>query len=522
MNEDNMTNQSVTEQFVAERQDGNAVEILECGTWYSGFTWVKERALENKIPLVAVWSNGDACGYCKKLEGNFLTDAFKVWMKTSKCIFWFGYSGDTLKEDKTDGMHWARENRLTTYPFMRFYWTDGTNTVNKTMTGNDWNEKLSGLKDVEITCSSSGSSSSMSSGGGSKTVTIKSHDIDALKEGATIAADAMRGVNGVSSISTSFSDSSSRAKIAIDPTRAAGAGLSPAQVGQLLYLAKSGSEATNLTVDEKEYTVTVEYPSDNFDTIQEVMNLTLTSPTGRQVVLSDIADVVYTDSPQTIYRTDKYYTCDITSTLNSELRFDAEKKIDEIAKNLALPRGVELGTNMLDEMQTETFAELGKAILVALFLVFMVMTIQFESARNSFMIMFTIPFSLIGSILLLVVTRCTLSMISLMGFLMLEGIVVNNGILFVDTTNQNLETMPVEEALVKAGESRLRPILMTTLTTILSMIPLGIGFGRNGKMMQGMAVVIIGGLVASTILTLIFLPTFYLIIRKKKKEIVQA
>ncbi len=107
----------------------------------------------------------------------------------------------------------------------------------------------------------------------------------------------------------------------------------------------------------------------------------------------------------------------------------------------------------------------------------------------------------------------------MMGLLMLEGIVVNNGILMVDTTNQNLEEgMPVNEALVEAGKSRLRPILMTTLTTILSMVPMALGIGSNGQLMQGMAMVIVGGLVASTLLTLILLPTFYLIIRKRPKK----
>ena len=131
--------------------------------------------------------------------------------------------------------------------------------------------------------------------------------------------------------------------------------------------------------------------------------------------------------------------------------------------------------------------------------------------------MFCIPFSLIGSILLLLITRCTVSMVSLMGFLMLVGIVVNNGILYVDYTNMLRKTMSTEEALVETGKSRLRPILMTTLTTILSMIPMAVGVGKNGQMTQGMAVVIVGGLTASTILTLILLPTFYMIIHKRSK-----
>ena len=131
--------------------------------------------------------------------------------------------------------------------------------------------------------------------------------------------------------------------------------------------------------------------------------------------------------------------------------------------------------------------------------------------------MFCIPFSLIGCVALLLLSQCTLSMVSLMGFLMLIGIVVNNGILYVDYTNQLRATMSTEEALVETGKSRLRPILMTTLTTVLSQIPMALGIGKNAKMMQSMAVVIVGGLAASTVLTLILLPTFYMIIHKRSK-----
>ena len=169
--------------------------------------------------------------------------------------------------------------------------------------------------------------------------------------------------------------------------------------------------------------------------------------------------------------------------------------------------------------KNDEFQALLQAILVATFLVFLVMAIQFESPRFSFMVMMCIPFALIGSFLLLFITQSTISMVSLMGFLMLMGIVVNNGILFVDSANMlREEGMSTEDALVASGSTRLRPILMTTLTTILSMIPMGLGLGDNGVMMQGMALVIIGGLTASTILTLILIPTFYLIFDKRSRQ----
>ena len=138
------------------------------------------------------------------------------------------------------------------------------------------------------------------------------------------------------------------------------------------------------------------------------------------------------------------------------------------------------------------------------------------------MVMTTIPFSLIGSFGLLWLFDATLSMTSLLGFLMLVGTVVNNGILYVDTVNQYRQEMPLEKALTESGATRLRPILMTTLTTVLSMIPMALGFGDNGALMQGLALVNVGGLVASTLLALLLLPVYYMIIYGRKKHMIKV
>ena len=207
----------------------------------------------------------------------------------------------------------------------------------------------------------------------------------------------------------------------------------------------------------------------------------------------------------------------MTATTTSDLRFEAQDAIDKLVADTDFPEGVTPANSMQIDMMYEELLSILKSIFIAVFLVFLVMAMQFESPRFSLMVMTCIPFSLIGSFLLLFLTGSNISMISLMGFLMLMGIVVNNGILFVDSTNQFREEMPLEDALIQSGVIRLRPILMTTLTTILSMVPLGLGIGTNAVMMQGMALVIIGGLIASTILTLIVIPTFYLIVDKKRK-----
>ena len=164
----------------------------------------------------------------------------------------------------------------------------------------------------------------------------------------------------------------------------------------------------------------------------------------------------------------------------------------------------------------EEFGNLGTAIITAIFLIFVVMAAQFESPKFSLMVMTTIPFSLIGSFGLLYLADCPISMVSLLGFLMLVGTVVNNGILYVDTVNQYRIEMDRDTALIEAGATRLRP-MMTTLTTIVSMIPMALAYGDSGKSMQGLALVDVGGLVASTVLALLMLPIYYEVMSPKKK-----
>ena len=203
-------------------------------------------------------------------------------------------------------------------------------------------------------------------------------------------------------------------------------------------------------------------------------------------------------------------------------KFTAQESIitavDNAEKNGEFPAGVGQTQSMMNEMIMEEFTAIGKAIITAVFLIFLVMAMQFESPIFSLMVMLSIPFSLIGSFFLLFISGSTLNMTSLMGVLMLVGIVVNNGILYVDTTNQLKETMSLNDALMESGRLRLRPILMTTLTTILSMLPMIFTNNENAAMMKGMSLIIIGGLITSTLLILLLLPSFYLLMSKQGRK----
>ena len=239
------------------------------------------------------------------------------------------------------------------------------------------------------------------------------------------------------------------------------------------------------------------------------------------MALADIADIYFKDSPQNIVRADKEYQVTITGDFTKGIIADDQDRLEtQIYKEVVVPNlstSISRAQNSMDEAMMEEFSALFGAIGLAVFLIFVVMAAQFESPKFSLMVMTTIPFSLIGSFGFLFLADATISMTSLLGFLMLVGTVVNNGILYVDTANQYRAEMDRETALIEAGATRLRPILMTTLTTIVAMIPMAAGYGDSGEMMQGMALVNVGGLVASTVLSLLMLPVYYIIMSRKQK-----
>jgi HAE1 family hydrophobic/amphiphilic exporter-1 len=274
----------------------------------------------------------------------------------------------------------------------------------------------------------------------------------------------------------------------------------------------------DMTIGTEEYSVKLEYPEGSYTDMNDMLNLEIATAYGSTITVGDVAEVIYSDVPETLVRSDGEYQVSITAYATDAARFTASDAIDaaveQAIENGELPAGVSKTQSMMMEMLVEEFTAIGKAIATAVFLIFLVMAMQFESPIFSLMVMLSIPFSLIGSFFLLYIAGFTLDMTALMGVLMLVGIVVNNGILYVDTTNQLKETMPLEEALIESGHIRLRPILMTTLTTILSMVPMLFAKNENAAMMKGMSLIIIGGLITSTLLILLLLPSFYLLMSK--------
>jgi len=386
-----------------------------------------------------------------------------------------------------------------------------------------WRLETAEIPDCDITISSE---SSMTGGLSSDEVEVnlKGNDLETLREFSKEVSEVFRSHSSIITATTSLEDGNPQAEIIVDSTKASVYDLTPQEVASSVYRAVSGIDAASIARNGRDYTVTVEYPEDKYTNMNDVDNMIITSNTGKSVALSDVATIKYSNAASSIRKEDSQYNVTVSGTPLSSERFRAESELKAQVQSMQFPDGVTLGESSMTQMMNEMFSSIVQAVLIAVLLVFMVMTIQFESIKHSLMVMICIPFSLIGSFALLSVTGSTLNMTSLLGFLVLVGTVVNNGILFVDTTNEYRKDMDVRTALVRTGRHRLRPILMTTLTTVLSMVPMALALGTGSEMMQGMGLVVIGGLTASTILTLLLLPTFYLIIdgnpekRQRKKQ----
>jgi len=386
----------------------------------------------------------------------------------------------------------------------------------------EWKPLLNQIAGANITVEAASSMTMMSSSGGLEYI-LQSTQYDDLKAASDAIADELLTRSEVTKVHTSLENAAPVVKLNIDAVKANAENITPLQIAGTVANMLGGIEATTLEVDGNEVSVMVEYPKDEYDTIDKLQGIVLTTNTGGSVALTDVATIGFKDSPSNIIRVDKQYRVTITADLLTEDPREQDA-IDKLLYNEVvikhLTPSISRAENSMDQMMNEEFAALFGAIGIAVFLVFVVMAAQFESPKYSIMVMTTIPFALIGSFGLLYLCDVSISMTSLLGFLMLVGTVVNNGILYVDTVNQYRQEMDLHTALIEAGTTRLRPILMTTLTTIVAMVPMAMAYGDSGKSMQGLALVDVGGLIASTVMALLMLPVYYDIMTpKRKKEI---
>lgn len=372
-------------------------------------------------------------------------------------------------------------------------------------------QQLAGLAGAKYSVSVMDSTSSMGMGSSSPVVVrISGDDLDVLKELSTEVADIVRSTPGTREVTSSLTDGNPEVQIRIDRDRAAAYGLTPMQVASEIKSAMDGTVATRYKVEGEEIDVRVSYASGSYNDMDYLTNMTILTAQGAVVKLSQIATFELAQGPVQIIREDQVRKAEVTADL---LNRDLNSVMTDIQARVAqmnLPAGYEISYGGENEEMMESFASLAIALLLAILLVYSVMAVQYESFFNPFVIMFSVPTCIIGVVFGLLVTGRAFSITAFIGVIMLVGIAVSNAIVYVDYLKQLRERgMERNAAIVEAGRVRLRPILMTAFTTILAMLPMAIGLGEGAELIAPLATVVIGGLLASTLITLVLVPVVY-------------
>lgn len=379
--------------------------------------------------------------------------------------------------------------------------------------------------DAEIEVSSTGMDITMLSGEGIQ-INIKGHNLDTLMQISNEVADILREVEGTVNIETGIEETEKEIRIQVDKDKAMREGLTVAQIyAEISSVLQSREQAAELTLEHDSYPIILVQEEHDGITRKNIADHTFTvtqkDGTEKEVVLKDIANILEADSLRSIRRDNqsRYITvsAEIAEGYNIGL---VSRDVEDAMADYHLPSGYEINFEGENEMIRETMDDLLLMIGLAIGFIYLVMVAQFQNLLSPFIVMFTIPLAFTGGLLLLWISKMELSVISLLGFLVLAGVVVNNGIVFVDYVNQLREqSFEKKEALVEAGVTRMRPILMTALTTILAMTTMALGYGSGAEMMQPMAVVSIGGITYATLLTLFVVPVLYdIFVRDKRRK----
>jgi HAE1 family hydrophobic/amphiphilic exporter-1 len=347
-------------------------------------------------------------------------------------------------------------------------------------------------------------------------IEIAGYDLEKLETVSDRISRAMTQSARFTDVKSSVEDGHPEIRIYFDKERAAALGLPVYSMAERVVDQVRGEIATQYSWRDRKINVLVRAKEEDRYSIQRIRRLIVNPESARPVTLDAVADVVVDTGPSEIRRIGQ----ERVAIIQSNLRFGdlgaAAEEIDEIIADARLPIGVTARLGGQNEEMAGSFRSLILALVLAVFLVYLVMASQFESLLHPFVILFSIPLALIGAVFALWLTGYTLSVVVFIGLILLAGIVVNNAIVLVDLINQlRAKGMQKVEAVIEGGRLRLRPILMTTMTTALGLLPLAFGFGEGAEVRAPMAVTVIGGLLASTLLTLVVIPVVYTVLDRK-------
>ncbi|MGJ0846836.1 efflux RND transporter permease subunit [Tissierella praeacuta] len=362
---------------------------------------------------------------------------------------------------------------------------------------------------AEITVTES-SNMGMAGSSAPVSISIKGDELEVLEKISNDFKDIIESVEGTRDVKTSLSDAVPEVEIQVNKENAAIYGLTTSQIASAIRGGASGTIVAKYKDEGDELDIVVRATEDITESLSNLGQLDITTPSGINIPISQVADISIVKGPIQINREDQERVVTVTSQITGRDLRSISLDIEKELKNYEFPSGYSYKIGGENEQMIDAFKQLLLALILAIILIYMVMAAQFESLINPFIIMFTIPLAFGGGLLGLFITRKSFGVTAFIGIIMLAGIVVNNGIVLIDYINTlRQEGKERFEAITTAGPIRLRPILMTTLTTILGLVPLALGIGEGAEMQAPMAVVVISGLTLSTVLTLVFVPVLY-------------
>jgi HAE1 family hydrophobic/amphiphilic exporter-1 len=349
-------------------------------------------------------------------------------------------------------------------------------------------------------------------GGGNLSLVVSGPDADRVEDATAVVIDAVDGLDGLANVTSDLVAAAPQIEVRVNAQRAATAGVSAAQVGGIVRGALTPLPVTQLRLDDGEATTEVVLQLDPATVASAAQLRQL--PVGQAVILGDVADVEENDVRATITRVDAAPSSTVSGEIISEdtgaVSAAVRSALDGLEANGQLPAGVSVAVGGVSQQQSEAFGGLFVAMGVAIVLVYLMLVLAFNSLITPFVLLFSLPLATIGAFPALLLTDRPIGVSALIGFLMLIGIVVTNAIVLLDLVERlRSEGVPLREALIRGGHTRVRPILMTALATILALVPLAAGLNQGSIIAAELGTVVIGGLLSSTFLTLIVVPAAY-------------
>jgi len=360
--------------------------------------------------------------------------------------------------------------------------------------------------------------------GGGKPLTIEvwGYDLDLGRGLARKMAEIIEGIEGVRDVEISRKEGKPELQIVVDRKKAPRLGLNVSAIGNTVRTLVSGKEATQYRERGREYDISVRLREEDRSQIEDLNKIFVSSPSGKQIRLSNVANIREEIGPVKIERRDQQRIIKVEGNIYGRDLGSIAREAKGKIEGLTIPAGFFIKFSGEREEQEKSFRDLLFALILGVILVYMVMASQFESLRDPFIILFSVPFALIGVIWALLVTNQIFTVNVFIGLVMLVGIVVNNAIVLISYINiLRGRGYSVKEAVTLGGRTRLKPVLMTTITTVFGLLPLALFRGEGSEFWRPLGITIIGGLLVSTLVTLVFIPTLYSVFEEKHNKLVR-